>query len=300
MNGIVNVIKPSHMTSHDVVSFMRRTLGMKKIGHTGTLDPMAVGVLPICLGKGTKVVEFLMNDEKTYRCHMLLGASTDTQDQWGKILETSENIPDEDAIRDALLSFEGDILQVPPMYSALKVDGKKLVDLAREGIEVEREPRRQKLSNILIHNIDGAKIVFDVTCSKGTYVRTICHDLGLKLGCFGHMTRLVRLKSGVFRLEEAYTLEEIKRYVENKESDRLISGVDAPFIHYNMLTINDWAFQKVTNGVKIDLKGFLKTPTTFEQPFRVYFGNEFVGLASYDVSSDRLLLDKWLYCGDEA
>lgn len=299
MNGIINCIKPSHMTSHDVVSFMRRTLGQKKIGHTGTLDPMAVGVLPICIGKGTKVVEHLMNDQKTYRCHMVLGSATDTQDRWGIVTQTSEVTASPEAIEAALMTFVGTIEQVPPMYSALKVDGKKLVDLAREGIEVERQPRSQVIHSIVLHWIQDQSLCFDVTCSKGTYVRTICHDLGLKLGTFGHMTQLVRVASGGLTLSDAYTLEEIRHMAASGRSLELLKGVDTPFMDLTSISLDEWAFQKVSHGVKIDLKGFLKAEAFSEQRFRVYFEDRFVGLCGWYEGTNRLQLTDWFYCGDE-
>ncbi len=189
MDRIINILKPPNMTSHDVVGRLRRLTRIKRIGHTGTLDPMAAGVLPVCIGKATKIIEYFEQDAKTYRCEMTLGASTDTEDAWGTVLESSDYVPTEEELRATLLSFVGEIDQIPPMYSALKINGKKLYELAREGKIVEREARRRTIHEIIIIRMDlENKTVLDVKCSKGTYVRTLCHDVGLKLGCYGHMS----------------------------------------------------------------------------------------------------------------
>lgn len=300
MNGIINVLKPAQMTSHDVVSIMRRLLQTKKIGHTGTLDPNAVGVLPICIGKGTKVVEHLTADSKTYRCGLQFGSSTDTQDRWGTVLETSEHMPSEEAIMEALESFKGEIMQVPPMYSALKIDGKKLVDLARQGIVVEREARKQVIHDIRVIRWTQSGLFMDVTCSKGTYIRTICHDLGQKLGCFAHMTHLIRMSSGVFMIEDALTLEEISYLAESGQIHSVLHGVDAPFMDYPRLDISNNAANRVLSGVVTNLIAFVSETPDDEQKFRIYSNDEFIGIGAYSGSSGQLNLIKRLYSGDNA
>lgn len=300
MNGIINVLKPAEMTSHDVVSIMRRLLQTKKIGHTGTLDPNAVGVLPICIGKGTKVVEHLTADEKTYRCGLAFGSATDTQDRWGKTIATSEFRPSEEAVLKALEDFKGEILQVPPMYSALKVDGKKLVDLARQGIEVERQPRKQVIHRIEVIRIWEDGLFMDVTCSKGTYIRTLCHDLGEALGCHAHMTHLIRMASGVFKIEDALTLEEISYLAESNAIESVMHGVDAPFASYTELHISSNAAYRVLSGVVTNLIAFVKETPEDEQRFRIYANGEFIGIGAYSGSSGQLNLIKRLYSGDNA
>lgn len=213
MDGIINVYKEQGFTSHDVVAKLRGILHMKKIGHTGTLDPDAVGVLPVCLGKGTKLCGLITDWDKTYEAQMRLGIITDTQDMTGKVLEEREVRVDELAVMEAIASFVGEYKQIPPMYSALKHNGKKLYELARDGIEVERKPRSVEIKEIRIHEMnlsDAVKTVtFTVECSKGTYVRTLCHDIGLKLGCGACMSKLTRTRVGSFTADDSLTLNQI-------------------------------------------------------------------------------------------
>lgn len=300
MNGIINILKPTQMTSHDVVSIMRRLLWTKKIGHTGTLDPNAVGVLPICVGKATKVVEHLTNDQKTYRCGLQFGSSTDTQDRWGVTLERSDKIPTEEEILQAIETFKGEIDQIPPMFSALKVNGQKLVDLARQGQVIERKARRQTIFSIEIIRFTENGLWMDVTCSKGTYIRTICHDLGEKLGCYAHMTHLIRMASGTFKIEDAWTLEEIAACIERGEKDSLFKGLDEPFKDLPSCCISHFALSKILNGIKIDLSGFLDELPLTDQSYRLYCDNDFIGIGTFDLEVKKLQLTKRLYCGDES
>lgn len=210
MDGIVVIRKEKGFTSHDVVAKLRGILRMKKIGHTGTLDPDAEGVLPVALGKATRLVEFLTEKEKTYEALLHLGIQTDTQDISGKVLKECKVTVSEQEVREAIESFLGDQMQIPPMYSALKVGGRKLYELAREGIEIEREPRPVCFYALDILKVDLPYVQFSVTCSKGTYIRTLCHDIGEKLGCGGCMETLKRTKSGQFTWEDAHTLSEIQ------------------------------------------------------------------------------------------
>lgn len=212
MNGILNVLKPQGMTSFDVVAYLRRIAGTKKVGHTGTLDPLAAGVLPVCIGNATKVIEYLVEKDKLYRAELTLGSTTDTQDSSGRIIDKKEVTVSDDYIISAIKSFEGRYAQIPPMYSALKIGGRKLYELAREGRTVEREPREVVIysaETVIIERMDEVKVLFDIKCSKGTYIRTLCHDIGERLGCGGHMSFLLRLESGAFKLSESLTLEEI-------------------------------------------------------------------------------------------
>lgn len=218
MDGIVNVYKECGFTSHDVVAKLRGIFHMKKIGHTGTLDPDAMGVLPVCVGKATKVCSLLTDQDKTYQAGVRLGVSTDTQDLTGTIINTCQVDVTEEQIREVLDKFVGEIQQIPPMYSAVKVNGKRMYELARQGKEVERKPRKITIHNIQIESMDLLKNEFsiEVTCSKGTYIRTLCHDIGEQLGCGAAMKSLVRTRVGNFLLEEAQTLAEIERAVQKK------------------------------------------------------------------------------------
>lgn len=211
MDGIINVYKEKGYTSHDVVAKMRGILRMKKIGHTGTLDPEAEGVLPVCLGKGTKLCDMLTDKSKTYRAVLLLGLETDTQDTTGQVLrETSVEVTEE-AVREAVMSFLGAYNQIPPMYSALKVNGKKLYELARAGKEVERQARSVEILELRVEEIRLPRVTMTVSCSKGTYIRTLCYDIGRKLGCGGCMESLLRTRVDRFMLADSLKLSDIER-----------------------------------------------------------------------------------------
>lgn len=207
-NGVINIYKEQGFTSHDVVAKLRGILKQKKIGHTGTLDPDAEGVLPVCLGSGTKLCGMLTDRDKTYEAVLLLGQSTDTQDISGTVLERAEVSVTEETAGEAILSFVGAYEQIPPMYSALKVGGRKLCDLARAGQEVERKARPVVIYGIEILEVCMPRIRMSVSCSKGTYIRTLCHDIGEKLGCHGCMEKLLRTKAGQFLLEDSLRLSE--------------------------------------------------------------------------------------------
>ena len=229
MNGILNVYKEPGFTSHDVVAKLRGICKQKKIGHTGTLDPDASGVLPVCLGNATKVCDLLTDKDKEYRAVLLLGRTTDTQDVSGKTLEERPVLAAEEAVREAILSFVGDYDQIPPMYSALKVNGKKLCDLARAGKEVERSSRRVKIYSIQIEEMDLPRVKLRVNCSRGTYIRTLCHDICQRLGCGGTMESLIRIRSGQFVLEEAQTLSEFQKMADAGELEEALIPVDSLF-----------------------------------------------------------------------
>lgn len=214
INGIINVYKEKGYTSHDVVAKLRGILKQKKIGHTGTLDPDAEGVLPVCLGKGTKLCSLLTDKHKTYEAVLHLGVKTDTQDQSGTVLEEKPVSCTPEEVQTCIQSFLGEQMQVPPMYSALKVQGKKLYELAREGIEIERKPRPVTFYDIQVQQISLPYITFSVTCSKGTYIRTLCHDIGEKLGCGGCMEKLLRTRVDQFVLSDSLKLSEIERLVK--------------------------------------------------------------------------------------
>ncbi|SFL38822.1 tRNA pseudouridine(55) synthase TruB [Pelosinus propionicus] len=210
-SGLINVLKPPGMTSHDVVSFIRRTYHLKRVGHAGTLDPAASGVLPVALGSATRLLEYMTDTDKSYRVELTIGYETDTGDDTGTILSNTICImPVKSEIEKVLSSFIGTIEQIPPMYSAIKIQGKKLYELARAGITVERQPRTITIQNITLLHIDDTRILFDVTCSKGTYIRSLCSDIGKKINCPVVMSFLVRTRVGDFSLENSFTLQEIE------------------------------------------------------------------------------------------
>lgn len=256
MNGVINVNKPLGMTSHDVVYRLRKLLSIKKIGHTGTLDPDASGVLPMCIGRATKVADMLTAQDKQYIAEVTLGSATDTLDALGTVTETAEVNVTPEEISCVAREFVGDIEQIPPMYSAIKIDGKKLYELAREGKEIERSPRQVRVENIEILSIDleNKKFSMKVDCSKGTYIRTLCDDIGRKLGCFAHMSALERTRSGRFDIAESYTLEQIEEMFQNGDLSFFVP-VDAVFEEYPRLTLSNRKAHKMCNGTRVSVQG---------------------------------------------
>ncbi len=239
IHGVLNVQKEKGYTSHDVVAKLRGIVGQRKIGHTGTLDPDAKGVLPVCLGRATKLCDLLTDKDKTYEAVLLLGCTTDTQDTGGTVLE-EQDVPDlaEDTVMDILQSFVGEYAQIPPMYSAIKVNGRKLYELAREGKEIERKARIVQIYEIRVRKIELPRIWMEVRCSKGTYIRTLCHDIGKKLGCGGCMEELVRTRTGRFCLEDALTLEEIRKKKEDGSLMDAIVPVDEMFADHPRVCVS--------------------------------------------------------------
>jgi tRNA pseudouridine55 synthase len=288
MKGILNILKPPNMTSHDVVSVVRKKLNFKKVGHTGTLDPMAVGVLPVCIGKATKVIEYMQNDTKVYRAELTLGRATDTQDRWGNIISTSDKVVSEKAIIDAINSFKGEVLQTPPMYSALKYKGKKLYELAREGKEIEREARKIYIYYINILKVVENKVLFDVKCSKGTYIRTLCHDIGESLGTGGHMSFLARLKSGAFKLEDTITIEEFKESDIEAIKNNYFYSVDYPLNNIPRVDVAPSAAKSTLNGVSIKVGSFRSdTKLADKDLVKIFIEEKFVGLGIYNKRTDN-------------
>lgn len=251
MQGIININKDAGMTSHDVVAILRGILKIKRIGHTGTLDPMATGVLPICIGKATRVAEFITAGDKTYRAHIFLGATSNTLDADGEIFASGAKIPPPDLIEKAVLSFVGEIRQIPPMYSAIKVGGKRLYSLARKGIEVERAPRAVTVHSIKILKIESECVVLDVSCSKGTYIRTLASDIGERLGCGAYLKKLVRTGSGGFKIEDSVSLSVLRALSEAEIINNHLIPIDALFPDYEKLTISGEDEKRVRNGAKI-------------------------------------------------
>lgn len=253
-NGILNINKPEGWTSQDVVAKLRGRLHIRRVGHTGTLDPMATGVLPVCFGKATRIIEYYDDDFKTYEAEMKLGTVTDTLDITGTVLETkSVDVSEEDVIQ-AICSFRGWITQIPPKYSALKVNGKPLYKYAREGVEVEIKSREIYVADIqpMEVNLGENRILFRVTCSKGTYIRTICDDIGKKLGCGGTMTALQRTKSGCFRVEDARTLPEILEMTD-EELECCVIPMDETLVHLGKIELKSMeSVPFYYNGREID------------------------------------------------
>lgn len=256
MNGVININKPLGITSHDVVYRLRKLLSIKKIGHTGTLDPDASGVLPMCIGRATKVADMLTAQDKQYVAEVTLGSATDTLDKTGTVTETAEvNVTKADILK-AVAEFVGDIEQIPPMYSAIKIDGKKLYELAREGVEIERKPRQVQIDAIEVLDIDlnAGRFSMKIDCSKGTYIRTLCDDIGRRLGCFAHMSALERTKSGRFDISESYTLEQIEEMFGNGDLS-FFTPVDAVFEEYPKLTLSSRKAKKMCNGTRVSVQG---------------------------------------------
>ena len=252
MDGIINIYKERGFTSHDVVAVVRRTIHQKKVGHTGTLDPEAEGVLPVCLGRGTKLADYIMAADKQYLAQLTLGVTTTTEDHTGEVLETKPVEFDEEKIRSAVSKFRGEISQVPPMYSAIKIKGKKLYELAREGKEVERTPRKIYIENIEIQRfLPPNKVEILVTCSKGTYIRTLCTDIGNELGCGGHMSSLLRTRSGEFTLKNAITLEKLKEICENGSVESVLLPMEKALSRYNRVFVDKRGDKLLHNGCKI-------------------------------------------------
>lgn len=288
MDGVIVLNKPWGKTSHDMVSFIRRLLGTRRVGHTGTLDPAAVGVLPICIGKATKAAELLTAADKAYRAELVLGMTTDTQDAEGEILTEQPVTCTAEDVERAVLEFVGEIKQIPPMYSAIKQDGKKLYELARAGITVERKARNVTIHSIQIEEVDLEKgmVTIDVACSKGTYIRTLCEDIGLRLGCGGYMNKLERTKSGQFLLEHSFTCDELAVLKDEGKLENAIVPVDQLFPDFPKLYLTDAQTTKVKNGVRIPYPKL-----TAHQQYRLYAPNgEFLAVSRHD--GERLCMEK--------
>nr|WP_038810554.1 tRNA pseudouridine(55) synthase TruB [Clostridioides difficile] len=301
MNKIISILKPTGMTSHDVVSRVRKILNIKKLGHTGTLDPDASGVLPICIGKATKVCEVILNKDKSYICELTLGISTDTYDASGEILKKVDDFKfSNEDIERAFDTQRGEINQLPPIYSALKVNGKRMCDLVRSGrqSEITLKTRRVNIKDIKILSIKGNKVMFYVECSKGTYVRSICHDIGEYLGCGAHMSFLNRTSSGKFDLDNSITLEELELFYENKTLDKYLYDIDYVLDSFNYVVLNPNAIKYYSNGGSIDDKRFLKNNFDKDDEFvRVYSTDNFLGLGklskhnnTISVKSDKMFI----------
>ncbi|MBI6058293.1 tRNA pseudouridine(55) synthase TruB [Clostridium perfringens] len=287
MNGVINIYKNTGMTSFDVVAMVRRVAKMKKVGHTGTLDPAASGVLPVCLGKATKIIDYIMENKKVYRVNLKLGMITDTYDLEGEVLrEKDASHITKDEILNCINSFVGTIDQVPPMYSALKQNGVRLYELARQGIEVHREARKvtiYSIENIKIESNDN--IQMDVCCSKGTYIRSLCYDIGEKLNVGATMTALERIQNGPFTKEEAINIEDLTEELLEKHIISIEKALDS----FEKITVNEKFGKLLRNGVKVFDNRMYSEEVEFNKLYRVYEDNGvFLGLGKRDEKGFKL------------
>lgn len=278
LSGVILVDKHGGVTSHDIVFKIRRLFGTKKVGHTGTLDPLATGILPVLVGRAAKAAEYLLSENKEYIAEIRLGIETDTEDITGNVLSTSENIPTKEQFFDACKSFVGKIEQVPPMYSALKINGQKLVDLARQGITVERQGRTVEIFSIEPNVVNEAEGVYTlkVECSKGTYIRTLCADIGKKLGCGATMSQLRRTKTGSFSIENAYTIEALENMTQEQRQELLIPTEEL-FMEAERVVLPDFYARLFRSGCEIYQKK-IKTSYPVSDFLRIYDKDGFFAL----------------------
>lgn len=288
INGVINVYKEPGFTSHDVVAKLRGILKQKKIGHMGTLDPNAVGVLPVCLGKATKLCDILSEKDKTYNATLLLGLDTDTQDTSGEVISKADTDSimelSEDKVFETIKSYIGDYDQIPPMFSAIKIGGEKLYNLARRGEVIERPARHCRIIDITVTKMELPRVGLHVTCSKGTYIRTLCHDIGKDLGVGGCMEKLVRTKVERFSVEDSITLKQIEEFRDNNTLEDYITPVDEMLGNYSKCMVSKGAEKLVYNG-NIFTSGntFLKMNHEDGQIVRVYTSEgEFIGLYKFN------------------
>ncbi len=286
MDGVIVLDKPFGKTSHDMVSFVRRLTGIRRVGHTGTLDPAATGVLPICIGRATKAADMLTAADKRYIAEMVLGMTTDTQDADGEVLTECEVTCTEENIQAAVGGFVGEISQLPPMYSAVKIGGKKLYELARKGEKAERKPRKVTIYSIDILDIDLIKktVKIEVACSKGTYIRTLCEDIGIKLGCGAYVNSLRRTKSGMFSESGCITCAELVKMQEEGTLNEAIISTDELFPEFEKIRVYD--AEKIKNGVQLRYDGLEEG-----KRYRVYDeNNEFLCVSRF--TGGRLTMEK--------
>lgn len=282
IDGFINIYKEQGYTSFDVVAKLRGILKQKKIGHTGTLDPMAEGVLLVCLGSATKMCDLLTEKNKTYTCTMLLGKTSDTEDVTGKLTDVTDIYPDEQTVIETVMSFVGDYMQIPPMYSAIKVNGKKLYELARAGQVIERQPRPVTIHSIQILSTDLPRVTFDVSCSKGTYIRSLCRDIGEKLGCGAVMERLIRTEVKGFTIEESLTLDAVEKARDDGTLMQHVLTTDKIMPDIPELHISAKGEKLLANGNKLSADSFVENQIYRDTYVKVYDENErFAALYEY-------------------
>ena len=293
MKGILLINKPQDFTSFDVIAKLRGILKIKRLGHSGTLDPMATGVLPVFIGKATKACDMLPNNEKSYHAGFSLGTVTDTQDSTGAILKTFDKKATKNEILEILDNFRGEIEQIPPMYSAVSINGQRLYDLARQGIEVERKSRKITINKCELLSFEEETQTGEIliSCSKGTYIRTIIHDIGQALKTGGIMTSLVRTSSSGYTLENCYTIDEVQKMKDNGTIENVILDIDSAFADYDKIKLNEVQTRMYKNGIKLDLERVIYNKKS--EIFRAYgFDGEFLGTAKTRIETNELLVDK--------
>ena len=288
--GILNVNKEKGISSARVVSLVRRALDIKKVGHTGTLDLEASGVLPIVVGKATRVSDYMMTKDKVYETELILGAKTDTLDAAGKIIAKSQKIIDKDQFLETMNTFKGEIEQIPPMYSALKVNGQKLYDLAREGIEIERKRRMVNIYDIDLLDFDFPRAKIRVTCSKGTYIRTLVDDIGEKLSTFAYVDNLVRARVGEFDIKEAIKSEDILE-ISREDLLKKLYPIDIALKNFEKIVLDKSYLEKLINGQVVEVE------KNYGKIIRVYCEDEFLGLGNNYGENDKnfLKMEKVFY-----
>lgn len=297
MNGVLVIDKPEGFTSFDVIAVVRKLTGQRKTGHTGTLDPNATGVLPVLLGSATKAQDILPDHDKGYTAGFQLGIRTDTLDIWGEVLERVQTDASEEEVLRAMESFRGDIMQVPPMYSAIKKNGQRLYDLARQGVEVEREARPVTVYRLSLvsFNIEKQSGVLEIECSKGTYVRSLIDDLGKKLGACAAMTSLRRTRACGFGLPDCVTLDALRELTESGRADEIIRPVESLFVTFPEIIVSDAQAKRFSNGGSLDIS---RTKLRNDPPpdgavLRVFDGEKrFLGLAKAEEKSGLLRIFK--------
>lgn len=293
MNGFLNVLKPPGMTSYDVVHYIRKLTGIKKVGHTGTLDPEAAGVLPICVGKATKAAQYIVDKTKIYRANIKFGIETDTQDKYGSILNKIDVYDiSADDLKNSLIKFTGLITQKPPLYSAIKHKGKRLYQYAHEGLHPEIKSREIDIYEIkIINKLSKDEFVLDITCSKGTYIRTLCNDIGKELGYGAHMSQLIRLNSFPFDIKNSCTLEEIKLAIYKGNLNSYIIPIDEIFLGYGKAHIKDRFKKAALNGNLIYNGGTKENIQKFSinEKLGLYIDESFIGIGEvhYDKEKDN-------------
>lgn len=288
MIGILNILKPTGMTSHDVVSNVRKILNIKKVGHAGTLDPNVAGVLVICVGKATKFSEYLMSGDKEYVCELILGQSTDTQDSYGMVTDTSDKVSVRiEELNEVLKKFTGEQIQIPPAYSAVKLHGKKLYEYARQNIQVEKQGRPINIKSIELLKFDGNKALLKVRCSKGTYIRTLCNDIGNSLGTFGHMGILIRTESKGLHIKNSVTLERLKYLNDNNKLDECLIPVESIY-KLDKINVKSKYYDRLTAGNEVEAR-----INTDSDKFYVYCRNSLIGIGK-KVKDNTIKIDKML------
>lgn len=288
MIGILNILKPTGMTSHDVVSNVRKILNIKKVGHAGTLDPNVAGVLVICVGKATKLSEYLMSGDKEYVCELILGQSTDTQDSYGMVIDKSDKVSvTREELNEVLKKFTGELIQIPPAYSAVKLHGKKLYEYARQNIQVEKQGRPINIKSIELLKFDGNKALLKVRCSKGTYIRTLCNDIGKSLGTFGHMGILIRTESKGLHINNSVTLEKLKYLNDNNKLDECLIPVESIY-KLDKINVESKYYDRLTAGNEVEA-GL----NTDSDKFYVYCRNSLIGIGK-KVKDNTIKIDKML------